>query len=206
MENVLPRTDAGDFWNEKWLKIADRLSELLGRCFSIRSVRERLNLILLRFSGDQKKKLESSGREEEQSELEDLLQQATDNADECGYMPQPSTIRKLAECDGIKRAKGNSVARSPAKRRIDDRKEDALAAYAEFTVGDGVEPGNATVRGSPLMPTLVKPDGWPTLVCLCEVHSGTLRQHMPSLRPVVIRTLQSRTATFNLERTGCDSR
>ncbi|KAH7986257.1 hypothetical protein HPB51_026691 [Rhipicephalus microplus] len=99
MENVLPRTDAGDFWNE------------------------------------------NSGREEEQSELEDLLQQATDNADECGYMPQPSTIRKLAECDGIKRAKGNSVARSPAKRRIDDRKEDALAAYAEFTVGDGVEPG-----------------------------------------------------------------
>ncbi|KAL3197047.1 hypothetical protein MRX96_014895 [Rhipicephalus microplus] len=41
----------------RWLKIADRLSEVLGRCFSIRSVRERLNLILLRFSRDQKKKI-----------------------------------------------------------------------------------------------------------------------------------------------------
>ncbi|KAL3247726.1 hypothetical protein MRX96_056803 [Rhipicephalus microplus] len=94
---------------ERWLKIADRLSK--------------------------KKKLKSSGTEEEQSELEDLLQQATDIADECGYMPQPSTIRQLAERDGIKRATGNSVARPPAKRRVNNREEDALAAYAEFTVG-----------------------------------------------------------------------
>ncbi|XP_075736413.1 uncharacterized protein LOC119182923 [Rhipicephalus microplus] len=56
-------------------------------------------------------------------------------------MPQPSTIRQLAECDGIKRATGNSVARPPAKRRIDNREEDALAAYTEFTEEDGVEPG-----------------------------------------------------------------
>ncbi|KAL3178172.1 hypothetical protein MRX96_038691 [Rhipicephalus microplus] len=58
----------------------------------------------------------------------------------------------------------------------------------------------------PLIPTLVKPDGWPTLVCLCKVHSGTLRQHMPSLRPAVIGTLQSRTASSNLKRTGSGSR
>ncbi|KAL3229413.1 hypothetical protein MRX96_023598 [Rhipicephalus microplus] len=64
----------------RWLKIADRLSEVLGRCFSIHSVRERLNLILRRFLRDQKKKIESSGTEEEQSELEDLLQQAADSA------------------------------------------------------------------------------------------------------------------------------
>ncbi|KAH7938591.1 hypothetical protein HPB51_028890 [Rhipicephalus microplus] len=85
-----------------------------------------------------KKKLK---REEEQSELEDLLQQATDIADECGYMPQPSTIRQLAERDGIKRATGNSVARPPAKRSVNNREEDALATYAEFTVRNDVEPG-----------------------------------------------------------------
>ncbi|KAL3208693.1 hypothetical protein MRX96_038873 [Rhipicephalus microplus] len=125
----------------RWLKIADRLSEVLGRCFSIRSVRERLNLILLRFLRDQKKKIKSSGTEEEQSELEDLLQQAADIARECGYTPPPSTARQLAEREGIKkRASGNSVARPPAKRRVDNREEDALAVYAELTAGDCVEP------------------------------------------------------------------
>ncbi|KAL3252924.1 hypothetical protein MRX96_054732 [Rhipicephalus microplus] len=115
---------------------------MLGRCFSIRSVRERLNLILLRFLQYQKKKIKSSGTEEEQSELEDLLQQAADIARECSYTPPPSTTRQLAERDGIKkRASGNSVARPPAKRRVDNREEDALAAYAEFTAVDGVEPG-----------------------------------------------------------------
>ncbi|KAH8041871.1 hypothetical protein HPB51_019252 [Rhipicephalus microplus] len=64
----------------KWLKITDRLFEVLGRCFSIPSVRKRLNLILLRFLQDQKKKVKSSGTEEEQPELEDLLQQAADIA------------------------------------------------------------------------------------------------------------------------------
>ncbi|KAL3195616.1 hypothetical protein MRX96_045548 [Rhipicephalus microplus] len=125
----------------RWLKIADRLSEVLGRCFSIRSVRERLNLCLLHFLRDQKKKIESSGTEEEQSELEDLLQQAADIARECGYTPPPSTARQLAERDDIKnRATRNSVARPPVKRRVDNREEDALAAYAELTAGDGVEP------------------------------------------------------------------
>ncbi|KAL3222430.1 hypothetical protein MRX96_004893 [Rhipicephalus microplus] len=271
----------------RWLKIADRLSEVLGRYFNIRSVRERLNLILLRFLRDQKKKIKSSGTEEEQSELEDLLQQAADIARECGYTPPPSTARQLAERDGIKkRATRNSVARPPAKRRVDNREDDALAAYAEFTAGDGVEPDGASTSqaqtllnslyepenieihmdlpdcelednptascpapdriataapsraqtptsspsdvaaadsssslllnlftcdlldyqamqlcmGAPLIPTLVKPDGWPTLVCLCKVHSGTLRQHMPSLRPTVIGTLQSRTVASNLNR------
>ncbi|KAL3220712.1 hypothetical protein MRX96_005160 [Rhipicephalus microplus] len=75
------------------------------------------------------------GTEEEQSELEDLLQQAADIARECGYTPPPSTIQQLAEHGGIKRATGNSVARPPAKRRVDNREEDALAAYAEFAVG-----------------------------------------------------------------------
>ncbi|KAH8033111.1 hypothetical protein HPB51_007362 [Rhipicephalus microplus] len=122
----------------RWLKIADRLSEVLGRCFSIRSVRERLNLILLRFCEIRRRKL----REEEQSELEDLLQQAADIARECGYTPPPSTARQLAERDDIKkRATRNSVARPPAKRRVDNREEDALVAYAELTAGDGVEPG-----------------------------------------------------------------
>ncbi|KAL3247066.1 hypothetical protein MRX96_057261 [Rhipicephalus microplus] len=124
----------------RWLKITDRLSEVLGRCFSIRSVRERLNLILLRFVRDQKKKIKSSGTEEEQSELEDLLQQAADIARECGYTPPPSTARQLAERDDIKkRATRNSVARPPAKRCVDNR-EDDLAAYAEFTAGEGAEP------------------------------------------------------------------
>ncbi|KAH8019756.1 hypothetical protein HPB51_021579 [Rhipicephalus microplus] len=122
------------------LKITDRLSEVLGRCFSIRSVRERLNLILLRFLRDQKKKIKSSGTEEEQSELEDLLQQAADIARECGYTPPPSTARQLAERDGIKkRATRNSVTRPPAKRRVDNREEDALAAYTELTAGDELE-------------------------------------------------------------------
>ncbi|KAL3223067.1 hypothetical protein MRX96_027833 [Rhipicephalus microplus] len=126
----------------RWLKIADRLSDVLGRYFNTRSVREGLNLILLRFLRDQKKKIKSSGTEEEQSKLKDLLQQAADIARECGYTPPPSTTRQLAERDGIKkRASGNSVARPPAKRRVDNREEDALAAYAEFTAGYGVEPG-----------------------------------------------------------------
>ncbi|KAL3202422.1 hypothetical protein MRX96_053385 [Rhipicephalus microplus] len=99
---------------ERWLKIADRLSEVLG----------------------------GSGTEEEQSELENLLQQAADIARECGYTPPPSTARQLAERDDIKkRATRNSVARPPAKRRVDNREEDALAAYAELTAGDGIEPG-----------------------------------------------------------------
>ncbi|KAL3176478.1 hypothetical protein MRX96_010274 [Rhipicephalus microplus] len=99
----------------RWLKRADRLSEVLGRCFSPRIVRERLNLTLLRFSRDQKKKTKSSGTEEEQSELEDLLQQAADIVRECGYTPLPSTARQLDELDDIKkRATGNSVARPPA--------------------------------------------------------------------------------------------
>ncbi|KAL3217738.1 hypothetical protein MRX96_050942 [Rhipicephalus microplus] len=98
----------------RWLKIADRLSEVLG----------------------------SSGTEEEQSELGDLLQQAAGIAHECGYTPQPSTVRQLAERDDIKkRAKVNLVAHPPAKRRVNNKEEDALAAYAEFTAGDGVEHG-----------------------------------------------------------------
>ncbi|KAH8032683.1 hypothetical protein HPB51_001033 [Rhipicephalus microplus] len=126
----------------RWLKIADQPFEVFGRRFSIRSVRQRLNLILLRFLRDQKKKIKSSGTEEEQSELEDLLQQAADIACECGYAPPPSTARQLAERDDIKkRATRNSVARPPAKRRVDNREEDALAAYAELTAADGVEPG-----------------------------------------------------------------
>ncbi|KAL3196269.1 hypothetical protein MRX96_053981 [Rhipicephalus microplus] len=71
----------------RWLKIADRLSEVLG----------------------------SSGTEEEQSELEDLLQQAADIARECGYTPPPSTARQLAERDGIK--KKPQETRSPARQR-----------------------------------------------------------------------------------------
>ncbi|KAL3184962.1 hypothetical protein MRX96_030851 [Rhipicephalus microplus] len=43
-------------------------------------------------------------------------------------------------------------------------------------------------------------------VATLTVHSGTLRQHMPSLRPAVIGTLQSRTATSNLKRSGSGSR
>ncbi|KAL3221893.1 hypothetical protein MRX96_029203 [Rhipicephalus microplus] len=88
----------------RWLKITDRLSEVLGRCFSIRSVRERLNLILLRFLRDQKKKMKSSGTEEEQSELEDLLQQAADIARESGYTPPPSTARQLADMTTSKKS------------------------------------------------------------------------------------------------------
>ncbi|KAL3230877.1 hypothetical protein MRX96_003533 [Rhipicephalus microplus] len=98
----------------RWLKIADRLSEVLGRYFNIRSVRERLNLILLRFLRDQKKKIKSSGTEEEQSELEDLLQQAADIARECGYTPPPSTARQLAERDGIKKKSLKKLGRPPA--------------------------------------------------------------------------------------------
>ncbi|KAL3199860.1 hypothetical protein MRX96_053676 [Rhipicephalus microplus] len=71
----------------------------------------------------------------EQSELEDLLQQAADITRECGYTPPPSTARQLTERDGIKRASGNSVARPPAKRRVDNREEDALAAYAVHSGG-----------------------------------------------------------------------
>ncbi|KAH8031964.1 hypothetical protein HPB51_022486 [Rhipicephalus microplus] len=145
----------------RWLKIADRLSEVLGRYFNIRSVRERLNLILLRFLRDQKKKIKSSGTEEEQSELEDLLQQAADIARECGYTPPPSTARQLAERDGIKkRASGNSVARPPAKRRVDNKEEDALAAYAEFTAGDGVEPADdaSTSQAQTLLNSLYEPE------------------------------------------------
>ncbi|KAL3218046.1 hypothetical protein MRX96_050878 [Rhipicephalus microplus] len=145
----------------RWLKIADRLSEVLGRYFNIRSVRERLNLILLRFLRDQKKKIKSSGTEEEQSELEDLLQQAADIARECGYTPPPSTARQLAERDGIKKkASRNSVARPPAKRRVDNREEDALAAYAEFTAGDGVEPADdaSTSQAQTLLNSLYEPE------------------------------------------------
>ncbi|KAL3210744.1 hypothetical protein MRX96_036909 [Rhipicephalus microplus] len=100
----------------RWLKISGRLSEVLGRCFSICSV--------------------SSGTEEEQSELEDLLQQAADIAGECCFTPPPSTTRQLAERDVFKkRATKNSVARQAAKSRVDNREEDALVACAEFTVG-----------------------------------------------------------------------
>ncbi|KAL1442939.1 hypothetical protein MTO96_046169 [Rhipicephalus appendiculatus] len=80
-----------------WLKIADRLSELLGRRFSLRSVKERLNLILLRFLRDEKKKIKSSGTEEEQTKLQDLLQRVADLARECGYSPPRSTMRLLAD-------------------------------------------------------------------------------------------------------------
>ncbi|KAH8033046.1 hypothetical protein HPB51_005952 [Rhipicephalus microplus] len=108
----------------RWLKITDRLSEVLGsdkNCdYWLRN---------------------SSGTEEKQSELEDLLQQAADIARECGYTPPPSTARQLTERDDIeKRATRNSVVRPPAKRRVDNKEEDALAAYAELTAGDGVEP------------------------------------------------------------------
>ncbi|KAL3255457.1 hypothetical protein MRX96_017366 [Rhipicephalus microplus] len=265
----------------RWMKITDRLSEVLGRCFTIRSVRERLNLIFLRFCEIRRRKLRgNSGTEEEQSELEDLLQQAADIARECGYTPPPSTARQLAERDDIeKRATRNSVACPPAKRCVDNGEEDALAAYAELTVGDGVEPadGASTSQAQTLLNSMYEPENieihiylpdcelednrtasCPAPDCittaapsraqtpasspsdvavadssssllsnlftcdlldyqamqLCmgapliptQVHSGMLRQHMPSLRPAVIGTLQSKTTTSNLKRTGSGSR
>ncbi|KAL3255458.1 hypothetical protein MRX96_017366 [Rhipicephalus microplus] len=146
----------------RWMKITDRLSEVLGRCFTIRSVRERLNLIFLRFCEIRRRKLRgNSGTEEEQSELEDLLQQAADIARECGYTPPPSTARQLAERDDIeKRATRNSVACPPAKRCVDNGEEDALAAYAELTVGDGVEPadGASTSQAQTLLNSMYEPE------------------------------------------------
>ncbi|KAH7956060.1 hypothetical protein HPB52_005796 [Rhipicephalus sanguineus] len=92
-----------------WLKIADRLCKLMGRSYRARSVKERLNLILLRFLRDEKK-MKSSGTEEEHSELRDLLQQVMDLARDCDYSPPRSTMRLLdkAEADG-----GKGPKRSP---------------------------------------------------------------------------------------------
>ncbi|KAL1462020.1 hypothetical protein MTO96_043268, partial [Rhipicephalus appendiculatus] len=122
-----------------WLKIADRLSELLGWSFSLRSVKERLNLILVRFLRDEKKKIKSSGTEE-QTELQDLLQRVVDLARECGYSPPRSTMRLLA--DGGKGPKGRP--RAPQQRRVVDvhnREQDVLAAFAESTARGGIAPG-----------------------------------------------------------------
>ncbi|KAL1455784.1 hypothetical protein MTO96_043626 [Rhipicephalus appendiculatus] len=122
-----------------WLKIADRLADLLGRSLSLRSVKERLNLILLRFLRDEKKKIKSSGTEEEQTELQNLLQRVADLARECGYSPPRSTMRLLA--DGGKGRKGRP--RAPQQRRVvdvDNREEDALAAFAESTARGGIAP------------------------------------------------------------------
>ncbi|KAL3210825.1 hypothetical protein MRX96_052123 [Rhipicephalus microplus] len=55
----------------------------------------------------------SSGTEEEQSELEDPLQQAADIARECGYTPPPSTTRQLAERDDIKKKSHKKLGRPP---------------------------------------------------------------------------------------------
>ncbi|KAL1420522.1 hypothetical protein MTO96_000498 [Rhipicephalus appendiculatus] len=120
------------------LKIADRLSELLGRSFSLRSVKERLHLILLRFLRDVKKKIKRRGA----IRTARLAAVSGGPGTRVGLQPAKATIRLLAKCDGGKCPKGRP--RALQQRRlveVDNREEDALAAYAESTAGDGTAPG-----------------------------------------------------------------
>ncbi|KAH7982792.1 hypothetical protein HPB52_007160 [Rhipicephalus sanguineus] len=101
----------------------------------------------------------SSGTEEEQYELQDLLQQVADLARECGYSPPRSAVRLLSKADGGKGPKRNQAARARAPQQrhvVDNREEPALAAYAKLTAGDGFAPydGTSTTQAASLLYSL----------------------------------------------------
>ncbi|KAH6925120.1 hypothetical protein HPB50_001032 [Hyalomma asiaticum] len=122
-----------------WTTIAERLSELWRRTVTARTIKERINLILTRFLRDEKKKVKSSGTEEEESELLSLLQQLADLAHECGYNPPRSTLRSARQESTKSRGNGRRDSRARARRPevVDPREEAALAAFDVSLTGNG---------------------------------------------------------------------
>ncbi|KAH6929084.1 hypothetical protein HPB50_023275 [Hyalomma asiaticum] len=125
-----------------WTTIAERLSELWRRTVTARTIKERINLILTRFLRDEKKKVKSSGTEEEESELLNLLQQLADLAHECGYNPPRSTLRSARRESTKSRGNGrrdDSRARARRPEVVDPREEAALAAFDASLTGNEEE-------------------------------------------------------------------
>ncbi|KAM7291995.1 hypothetical protein ISCGN_025281 [Ixodes scapularis] len=72
----------------QWTAVTDNLNAATGRSFTVRSVRERCDLLLGHFRREDRSNLRKSGTEEQYTVKEQLLQEISDLAHEFGYLPK----------------------------------------------------------------------------------------------------------------------
>ncbi|KAG0422004.1 hypothetical protein HPB47_002148 [Ixodes persulcatus] len=72
----------------QWTAVTDNLNAATGRSFTVRSVRERCDLLLGHLRREDRSNLRKSGTEEQYTVKEQLLQEISDLACEFGYLPK----------------------------------------------------------------------------------------------------------------------
>ncbi|XP_070377049.1 uncharacterized protein [Dermacentor albipictus] len=100
-----------------WVKITDILRELTQVVRNIRSVRERLDLLLAQFLLDDIKNRKKSGTEEEYEAVHRLLQQVADLARECSYRPPRSAVRSHRGTKNAAASAARAKERQPSTRK-----------------------------------------------------------------------------------------
>ncbi|CAN7950111.1 unnamed protein product, partial [Ixodes hexagonus] len=88
----------------QWNSITTQLHGCTGKMFTVRAVRERLDLLLAQYAADDRTNLRKSGTEEEYNEREHMLQELLDLAREFGYKVRAPR-------------RGNGAAAAPARER-----------------------------------------------------------------------------------------
>ncbi|CAN8019348.1 unnamed protein product, partial [Ixodes persulcatus] len=80
----------------RWAQIANHLLSAIGKNFSARAVRDRLDLLLAQFAAEDRANLRRSGTEEQYSEKEHLLQEIADLTREFHYKYKATAVRRAA--------------------------------------------------------------------------------------------------------------
>ncbi|KAH6947935.1 hypothetical protein HPB50_022111 [Hyalomma asiaticum] len=118
------------FRDSSWCDVAERISCVLGRQYSTRSVKERVDLLLAQFLRSDARNRRKSGTEEDYKAVDALLQNVADLARECGYRPPRSAVRKH-RCRGAPKADESACAPQRATRLEQSASDGCLAAALE---------------------------------------------------------------------------
>nr|XP_054926290.1 uncharacterized protein LOC129384700 isoform X2 [Dermacentor andersoni] len=119
-----------------WGKITEKLCDLTQVARNVRSVRERLDLLLAQFLRDDIKNRKKSGTEEDYEVVHRLLQQVADLARECSYRPPRSAVRSHRGTKARPACAAASAARAK-QRQPSTRKTAALESFTASSTDCG---------------------------------------------------------------------
>ncbi|XP_075526197.1 uncharacterized protein LOC142557867 [Dermacentor variabilis] len=120
-----------------WVKISEKLSELTQVVRNLRSVRERLDLLLAQFLRDDIKNRKKSGTEEVYEVVHRLLQQVADLAREYSYRPPRSAVRSHRGTNKGRPVCAAASAAGAKQRQPSTRKTAAMECFAASSTDCG---------------------------------------------------------------------
>ncbi|XP_075560216.1 uncharacterized protein LOC142592574 isoform X2 [Dermacentor variabilis] len=120
-----------------WVKISEKLSELTQVVRNLRSVRERLDLLLAQFLRDDIKNRKKSGTEEVYEVVHRLLQQVADLAREYSYRPPRSAVQSHRGTNKGRPVCAAASAAGAKQRQPSTRKTAAMECFAASSTDCG---------------------------------------------------------------------